>query len=290
MKFDAAKAWPYPVLRPAAYGDDYPDAEFEVEIEPILEIGSFKVLLKAEFEMSDPDLLDLVDKRKAKYALLVKASATHCRRLFSAFEPHIQDSFEPGELSGRIEISSYLVCIENLNGFQASGWHPDFDGLAFDIPAGAVLAEYGPPERYWIDPADEKPLGSILAHKSRKNLQDGLWDIDLHEKCIYIVTSEADYVRFENARAHASLKAEESQNLMNGVYLPALVAALYEIDKNTDSYSEYRWFASLVRRLDEAGCPAFGESGANRLMDAQKLLELPFSRIPVIANASMDPP
>ena len=33
MKFDPGKAWPHPVLRPPSYGDDYPQAEFEVEIE-----------------------------------------------------------------------------------------------------------------------------------------------------------------------------------------------------------------------------------------------------------------
>ena len=70
MRFDPGKAWPHPVLRPSSYGDDYPRAEFEVEIEVMRVKGSTAVEVHADFELSDPGLLQLVERDKARYALL----------------------------------------------------------------------------------------------------------------------------------------------------------------------------------------------------------------------------
>ena len=50
MRFDAGKAWPHPVLRPPSYGDDYPHAEFEVEIEIKRITGSTAIEVAAEFQ------------------------------------------------------------------------------------------------------------------------------------------------------------------------------------------------------------------------------------------------
>ena len=286
MRFDPGKAWPHPVLRPSSYGDDYPRAEFEVEIEVMRVKGSTAVEVHADFELSDPGLLQLVERNKARYALLVKAPKTHCRRLLQSGEPKIKQSFPAGELSGRAEFVPFLVCTQALSGFRADGWHADFDGRTFDIAAGAVLAE-DMSKDYWIDTADEAPLGSIFGHKRRSNLPDGRWELELAEDRVWIVMSNADAARYEAAREHAN-NQPEGQYLMNGLYLPALVAVLNDVDQNVDDYAGYRWFASLDQRLEAVECPPLGNSGSNRLIDAQKLLDCPFPRMPMIAKAEID--
>ena len=286
MKFSAAKAWPHPVLRPTIYGDDYPNAEFQVEIDPRLDSVDYSIHVEAEFELSDPTLLELVDQRKAKYALLVEASKSRCRRVFSSFKTIIEGSFSPGELSGEIRISAYLVCIVDLKGFQAKGWHTDFGGLRYDIAAGSVLAEYGPPAIYWADALDEKPIGSIFK-VAEGNVPDGCWKCRLDGDYVHIVMSESDYRRFDYAyNAHSDDR--EGQYLMNGLYLPALITALYEADQNPGLYQEHRWFDAVNRKLEDAGCERLGTEGADRLTDAQKLFDHPFSRMPIIADAQID--
>ena len=69
MRFDPGKAWPHPVLRPSSYGDDYPQAEFEVEIEVKQVKGSTAIEVYADFELSDPSLLQLVEQNKARFVL-----------------------------------------------------------------------------------------------------------------------------------------------------------------------------------------------------------------------------
>ena len=191
MKFDAGKAWPHPVLRPPIYGDDYPHAEFEVEIEVKRAEGSTAIDVVAEFELSDPDLLRLIDDGCAQYVLLVKASRTHFRGTISSATPKVAKSFSGGDLSGRIEFGSFLVCTRRLSDFHAAGWHSDFAGRTFDIAPGAVLAE-DVSKDYWVDTADEAPLGSIFGHRPQPNLPDGRWQCHLDEDRIWIVMSESD--------------------------------------------------------------------------------------------------
>ena len=283
MKFDPSKAWPHPVLRPPKYGDDYPQAEFEVEIEVMRVKSSTAVELSIEFELSDPDLTELVKRDLARFSLLVKAPGTHFRRLFQSKRPRITQRFSAGELSGRVEIAPFLICVRALSCFKARGWHPDFAGQTFDLEAGTVLAEDDPRD-YWIDTADEAPLGSIFGHKPSSSLPDGCWEYELAEDRIWIVMSNADADRYQAARNSAN-NQPEGQYLMNGLYLPALVAVLNEVDRNSEEYESYRWFASLDQRLEAVECPLLGKTNSNRLIDSQKLLESPFPRMPMIVAA-----
>ena len=71
-----------------------------------------------------------------------------------------------------------------------------------------------------------------------------------------------------------------------GLYLPALLAVLNEVDQNADEYRHARWFSSLEHRLDEVGGQPLGSIHSNRgrVVDAQRILDLPFSKMPLIAE------
>ena len=286
MRFDPGKAWPHPVLRPPSYGDDYPHAEFQVELEVKRIQGSTAIEVTAEFQLSDPDLLGLVTEGAAHYVLLIKASQPHFRDLVRSNSPRITKAFAKGDLSGRTEFTPLLVCTRELPAFRAVGWHPDFAGRRFNIAVGAVLAE-DEPKDYWIDTADEAPLGSIFGHRPSANVPEGRWEYQLDTDRIWIVMSNADAARYMVARDRAD-RQPEGQYLMNGLYLPALIAVLNDVDQNADDYRDYRWFAYLDQRLDAVGCKPLGSKASNRLIDAQKVLEGPFLRMPLIAEAETD--
>lgn len=284
MKFDPGKAWPHPVLRPPNVGDDYPEAEFQVEIEVQRAAGSTAVEVDATFDLSDDSLLRLIEVDCARYVLLIKAAKTHFRRLLEAKKPHIKESFRSGELSGRVEFMPLIVCTGELSHFHSDGWHPVFEGRTFDVPPGAVLAE-DVPKDYWVDTANERPLGSIFGHKQNTGLPDSRWDLELAEDRIWIVMSPSDSARFEAARERSNGRLE-GHYLMNGLYLPALVAVLNQVDQCADDYrDDCRWFASLDERLEAVGSSPLGSDSSNRLIDAQKVLDSPFLKMPLITEA-----
>lgn len=286
MRFDPGKAWPHPVLRPPIYGDDYPQAEFEVEIEVERALGSTSVEVTVEFELSDSDLLQLVGDGAAQYVVLIKASRTHFREIMSSGEPHVKMLFSGGDLSGRVEFAPFLICTRKLPKFRVDGWHQDFEGRVFDISAGAVLAE-DMPKDYWVDTADEAPLGSIFGHKPRPDIPDGRWEIEIGEDRVWIVMSESDTELYRMARNRANNRSE-GQYLMNGLYLPVLISVLNEVDQNPGDYSEYRWFASLEHRLQAVDCRQLGSPDASRSTDAQRILDMPFTKMPIIAEADTE--
>lgn len=284
MRFDSGKAWPHPVLRPRSVGDDYPDAEFEVEVQILGARGSTAIDVDATFELSDENLLQIIEDNCAKYVLLVKSPKTHFRRLLTAKDPHIRKSFRAGDLSGRVEFTPFLISTQVLPEFRANGWHSDFAGRTFQIPCGAVLAE-DELQEYWIDTANEAPLGSIFGSRLQPRLQDGCWNFELAEDRIWILMSKNDTERFKKAR-HRVNNQPEAHYLMNGLYLPALTAVLYQVDQDVEEYREsHSWFGSLDERLAAVDCKPLGTPAINRLLDAQKVLEFPFPKMPILVES-----
>ncbi len=277
MKLDPGKAFPHPVLRGGGVSSDYPKAEFQVSINLARIEGTTRLYLKAEFELSDNDLKQLVTERKAAYVLLIKAPKTHFRQRLQSWEEKLTEEFEAGRIAGRTEILPFLVCAEDLVDFRASGWNKAYGGRRFDIEAGSVLAQ-DEQKDYWIDRADEAPIGSIFEIGGTKDVEEGCWRCELDSERVVIRMSGADYERFEAARSRLD-GTVEAEYLMSGLYLPVLIHVLHQADRANGEYLERRWFASLNARLQKLGLRQLGADNEDRSLDAQSLLEKPFDRL-----------
>ena len=55
--------------------------------------GGIAARVVADFELSEPDLLTLVDNQSAVYVLLVKSPKTHFRREYILSEPKLDKKF-----------------------------------------------------------------------------------------------------------------------------------------------------------------------------------------------------
>lgn len=287
MKFDLAKVWPHPVLRPPSYGNDYPDAEFEVDIDVSLTKDGTTVKTDVVFRLSEPDMSSLIEQGSADYVLLVKASRTQFREAIAAKgQSKICRVFRAGTLSGRVSLSPFVICREGLTSFRSNSWHDDFGDRTYCIPPGAVLAE-DVPKDYWVDTADERPLGSIFGHKDRADIENGYWKVELGRKRIWIVMSPGDSARYCDARDKIN-ETTRAQYLMSGLYLPALMDVLKTVDDDVAHFQDFRWFASLNKRLEDVGCSALGSKDADRLVDAQKVLEAPMFKMPLFQDASRE--
>lgn len=281
MRYDQNKAYPYPVLRPGS--TDYPYAEFQAVLDVERIEQSTAVRVGAEFGLSDPDLLQLVAEDDAQYVLLVRVVATHHRSSHRSTEPLIVAEFPSGRLAGRTEVRGLLIAVRDLTAFCAAGWHSDYDGMSFDIRAGDVLAEDEPRE-YWIDTAEEAPIGSIFHLQKDPALPDGRWNCDLANDRVVLRMSDGDYARFMEARSRIN-GTPDAMYVMNAVYLPAVLYALEEADRDEEAYVDLRWYRSLNTRLVDCERPELGQ-GRDRLDDAQRLLEQPFAGLPLLADGA----
>lgn len=293
MKFDDAKAFPHPVLRP--HSTDYEKVEFQVEIEVERIEGTLAIRVTADYQLSDPDLIALVESGKACYALLIHCSLTSLRTLVRSSEAEIVRKFSHGAIAGHLDITAFCVAERPLRAFRTRSWHSDFTGRTFDIEEGAVLA-MDSPKAYWIDTADESHVGSIFTLIPYREQTRGLWSCAPTGDRVEVRMHPVDYEDFRKARERIRTKAEASY-FMNGVYLPALVHLLTIADQAPEEYKSCRWYSVLDTRLEgvrptsEAPgeplspvCRPIGCENADRLVDAQRILEGPFRGLPLLKD------
>ena len=279
MKFDLRKAFPHPVLRPGS--NDYPDADFEAEIDIRRKRGMTHVHLSVVFSLSEDDLLKLIEQDAACFVLVLECSTTHLRAAFRTTSTTLEQTFQPGQLRGLVELRPFVVATRTNVAFQADGWHEDFaDMPPLTLFPGTVLAA-DEPKDYYIDNAEEAPIGSIFTTAPLATAHDGTWSCNLNDEKVEIQLSPEDHERLTAARKLLDGKSDAAY-LMNGLFLPALLHVLVEADANLGDYEGRRWFRSLNAKLTERNLEPLGASSANRLAHAQRLLEHPFSSMPCL--------
>ena len=277
--FDPQKSYLHPVLRPQS--EDYPEAEFEVTVSVERFEQTTAVMVEADFALSDPDLLDLVEQGIARYVLQIRSPKTYFRSSISTGENHIRVDFPNGRLAGRTEFSPFLVATKPIRDFRVLGWHEDYAGMSFNIETGSVLAVDQHVE-YTIDVTEEGDVGSIFELVETGKLLGGMWRIDHGSDRVRIEMSPQDCARFKAARESANNRPEAAY-IMNSIYLPALIWLLAESDKDNEELSDRRWFRALDACLSRKGLPLLGVK-SDRVKDAQQLLEYPFHELPLLTD------
>lgn len=278
MRYDLAKSWPHPVLRPSRAGQgDYVRAEFQVEIEIDRADDATDAHMHAEFVLSADNLRDAIVAGNAANVLLVKCPATFFRQSFHTQEFEIDHLIEDGQLSGRTEMLGFIVATKRFSLPNGGQWHSDYTADAFDIEPGDVLAQDSP-YRPVVDTAESANIGSIFEHVAVDGLDSGRWRCGLEFERLRLEMSPDDERALLAIREGENAPAGASAAVMNGVYLPALVYALHSADNADGQYAERRWFRALNARLADNNLPELGE-GTDRADDAQALLKSPFGRL-----------
>lgn len=279
MKWEETKSWPYPVLRPNS--GDYQKAAFEVTVEVARLPDTTAVEVDAEFALGDAELGELLERGEAEYLLLVRCSTTHYRGEFRSPEPHIRQQFANGILAGRVEFAPFVVASDDLQDFRSKRWHSDYADVTPQFNAGSVLA-IDRPYTCWIDTADEDPVTSMF-RVAKGNVPAGQWRCKPEEEHVALELSDGDYELLKDARSRVG-NTSELAYLINGLYLPALIWLLCEVDASSDDgdFSDMRWYPALESALERNQCEPPGATGANRAVDAQALLDNPFRHMPVL--------
>lgn len=281
MNFVSSKSWPWPVLRTGS--SDYERCEFQAEVNAESQDRSTEVTFVADFDLSDDAILELIQSGRATYAMLISCPSTHFRQLIHSQTPTIEWAAENGLLGDKIEVMTYVVATEPLEGFISPNWHGDYDGRTYSLTPGSVLA-MEPPDVFWIRPSEELIAESVFRTSYDDEQPANEWRCLISDEKVTIVFNREDYDRFREARRRASVDEGIKAYIMNSVYLPALAWALTEADKGgAESYEDSRWYAAIEEALARRDCKGIGEADEiDRLEDAQKILDRPFGELPFL--------
>lgn len=268
MKWITNKTFPHPVLSDEALPPDRDYVGREFQVTPNLEIAPDSQLsrLRIVFALSEESLRSLIAEGKAQYATEIHCRDTFVRRLLMTDKNEIVADFGKGELHRRVEISSYVVCTDNVGGHKSPNFHPEFGDCAFNFNHGDVLAA-AYPSVYYVEQDPAPALGSIF-YLNSTGRNRGVFQVDLENDNIQIIMHESDAGKFNSLQNNS----HRWPSLLASVYLSALCEALRAMSAG-DEYGDRIWFGVIKGELDNHRIPLTPKLDA--LAVAQKLLEQP---------------
>ena len=253
------KRYPYPVLTPD--GDDYEGSEFDVGLEVVKSPN--EVTLTFTPTLKDNGLRSLIGVDKAaKIIVHVESPMTVYRRTFDMPLPVCDTASEKektvitipaAELSGVVSVCPFIVASQDIPAYTNEAFNPDYEGEAFSVDCGAVLAE-GRQRTFVADTAREalamsnSIFSAILdpddSHKTLRN--------DFTGNKIIVSMPRKMYVQYGTLKD--SPKVQDLFWAM--VFVPALVEVLttlaMERRNEENGLAEYRdrnWYRSLDKAI-----------------------------------------
>ena len=248
------KSYPYPVLTPD--GDDYENSEFDVALEVVKEPD--KITLKFSPTLKDNGLRRLIGVEKAaKIIVHVESPMTVYRRTFdippaSEREKTVVE-IPAAELSGVVSACPFIVASQDIPAYTNEAFNPDYEGEAFSVDCGAVLAE-GRQRTFVADTAREalamsSSIFSVLldpddSHKTLRN--------DFNGNKIIVFMPRKMFVQYGTLKDSPEVR----EMIWAMVFVPALVEVLTTLSmerrNEEDGLAEYRdrnWYRSLDKLI-----------------------------------------
>jgi hypothetical protein len=159
-------------------------------------------------------------------------------------------------IDGRVEVSSFILALDDLPRYSNTGFHADYGGLSFTVRKGDTLAVA--PDQTFIAEKKTDPLRkipSIFVVVPNEADDSPAMDIDTSGHKVVVKLSRANY------EAYAFLKQAQPlhSNLNSMIVIPALIAVLEDVKRagtTSDGLAELesrRWYSTLSRRLKDLG-------------------------------------
>lgn len=264
------KEYPYPVLEEV--DDSYKKSIFTTKIDVNQE--GYNIILNLSANTNNKELLELIKKGKAIYTHHIECSKTCYRTAILTKESLYKFEINDKEISGKIQICSFITANEDIKRYSSSDFSDDYRGFNFDIDKGCIMAVGNQVDLDVDKERDElAKTSSIFSVIKVKDPKSKYMSVDMSDEKILILLSE------EAFSAHKKV----NPNLLHSIIIiPALVYVIEQL-KYTDimeQYKESRWFRSLAKVGEKMNCP-FDEKNIesiNSLERAQQFLDDPLLR------------
>ena len=239
-----SKAYPYPVL--SYLSDDYNDgsvfaADFDLHFE--LVGGINRVEVRYDISLTNAELNELLLDRRLKLVLDISSPQTLFRDTYplATFEGKID--LTGGELYGTIELTCYLVAIDEMSQFTNRGLNREFQGGTFFVRKGDVLgiSETSNFEVLFDRNSDPDLMRVVLAD----GLEPNDYEFDLNSSVISVRVGANVMDYWNRTRADRDTKP----HLYQGIYKDCLMFAIEEL-ANDPALEEFLWAKALKEKID----------------------------------------
>jgi hypothetical protein len=205
-----------------------------------------KAVLSITQKLSNKTLEEMISNGNAAFNIEVQCRQTIFRKSYVSDKNEYTIEIPSKLLRNRVDVSFYIVSLQNKADYQIDGANRDYGNHTFEIQKGDVLATGGgtwfPAMKDW---RALKAADSFMT-VDRGTFKDGPAKIFLDRQKIGLELSIKDYELYSNHCRRISLYPIFHSSL---VY-PVLLYALYKIKDDPQEYSSYQWFTALSFQRD----------------------------------------
>lgn len=257
--------YPYPLIRD--HVEDYRNTVFTGALAVNLQPDGY--LIRPDFKINNEEIETLIAEGKLAYAIEVQSPKTWYRKLFKITDNNTI-KLEPAVLHERVELTPCIIATTPINNFLNCDFEDEYQGIAFDINAGDVIA-IGEKRRFdALYQDDVIKNGSSIVNISG---DDEIKEIvcNFANNLIEIVLPESQYKDYMDC----GYDRAKYKTLNAILTIPVLVEALgyiYNDYINPDQMSDYgsnAWYKTIDVNLKR-----LAENDDNKY---KKLLEKPFA-------------
>lgn len=130
------KLYPYPVL--SSYSNDYRTGSFDVAIDVVRDGYDLRIDFLAT--LTCQSLLNCIKQGTAKFVYHLECAQTGFRTVIQTDKVSEVYTLLSKTVNGKLQICPFVVAVNDLIGFTSPDFHEDYQGIAFDIEAGCVMA------------------------------------------------------------------------------------------------------------------------------------------------------
>ncbi len=259
-----AKSYPHPVLG----NEDDLAGSFDVDFR--YQLWRKEIALQPSFSIKSQAIDELIRKDKASYFIEVECRNTFFRTCFSTRKPMERFSIPAARVRERVTVGFFVCADEDINGYRPSDCHPDYEGTAFDVEKGDVLATGGFSSFIAVKDFDplRPPVSSFMAIREGRH-HEGPMEVGYDEEKIEIELSKADWREYAGIRSR-----KQAEGVLHAaIVLPVLVNAVQLVQSGNADYEGKNWFGRLQTILETKSL-----RDRDPLEAAQKILDNPVAR------------
>jgi hypothetical protein len=261
--------FPYPVLWSRT--NDYEKGQFGVKLEIEESLNSGALTLRYEVVLEEEQLAGFGVSGKISCGLFITCADTYFNELKQISLAKGEISIPGGRLRGRVHVRPLLWASMELEDYQSSNFHREFDREGWKFAKGNILA-IG--DEYEVNVGREKlyPMESIFSLSFDQLVPPEEIRLQLNTEKITILASKAAFDKIHLLRGTTRGKSV----LLNSIYLPAVLDVLSYLKNDDQAFEGRRWHTAFMARIDFLGLDI---KNGDELENGQKLLGSPFRRL-----------
>ncbi|XOQ51903.1 MAG: hypothetical protein ACFWT7_00775 [Succiniclasticum sp.] len=240
------RLFPYPVLNQNTARSDYrKESSFAmlVDSETVEDIADGKAVLKGiRYTLTDPTLSELAAEGKVKCFAVLECSDTVYRMHFEVTQERQDISIPLNKLSGKVEVSGFLLAADDMDHFQSRTFGRDYKDYTFSL------------EKYCILAVDDSLSFTVLLKTNAQNKQESIFTVINGNSgefvgCSYTNEKINILLPKETYDLYASLKNHRNLDpIINSVLaVPTLAQCIKDVEQE-DGLDGYLWLKTVEKQ------------------------------------------